>query len=49
MGELWAVLGVLATIVLPMALAGWLLGRPDRRAGPPPPGPRGKMPADDPR
>ena len=43
MDDLWAILGTLATIVLPMALAGWLLGRPQRR---PPPDRRGKMPPD---
>lgn len=31
MDDLWAILGTLATIVLPMALAGWLLGRPSKR------------------
>lgn len=28
MNELWAVLGALATVVLPLVLAWWLLGRP---------------------
>jgi hypothetical protein len=40
---LWGVLGALATLVLPMALAGWLLGRPSRRRARPPPAPHGKM------
>jgi hypothetical protein len=43
MGELWAVLGTLAIIVLPMVLAGWLLGRPSSDRVPPPADPRGKM------
>jgi hypothetical protein len=30
MADLWAALGALAAIVLPMALAGWLLARPPR-------------------
>jgi HAMP domain-containing protein len=29
--DFWAVLGALAVIVLPLALAGWLLGRSARR------------------
>ena len=31
MHDLWAVIGVLAAVVLPMVLAWWLLGRPPRR------------------
>ena len=38
MAEVWAALGALAVIVLPLALAAWLLTRSDGR------GPRGKMP-----
>ena len=30
MADLWGALGALATIVIPMALAGWLLGRKER-------------------
>ena len=34
MHDLWSALGALAAIVLPMALAGWLLGRTPKQ--PPP-------------
>lgn len=44
MGDLWGVLGALATLVLPMALAGWLLGRPTRRPRRPRPDRHGKIP-----
>jgi hypothetical protein len=29
--DLWAVLGALAVVLLPLVLAWWLLGRPPRR------------------
>ncbi len=38
MAGVWGALGALAVIVLPLALAAWLLARSDGR------GPRGKMP-----
>jgi len=38
MAGVWSALGVLVVIVLPLALAGWLLARSDRRLS------RGKMP-----
>jgi hypothetical protein len=38
MAEIWSALGALAVILLPLALAGWLLARSDRRVS------RGKMP-----
>ena len=41
--DLWGVLGALASIVLPLALAGWLLARPVRRAPRPSADPREKM------
>lgn len=44
MDDLWGVLGALATVVVPMVLAGWLLGRPARRPGRPPPDRHGKIP-----
>jgi hypothetical protein len=47
-GEIWAVLGALAIVVLPMALAGWLLGRPPRGARPRQDA-HGKMPAEEER
>lgn len=31
MTDLWSVLGSLLAFIVPMALAWWLLGRPDRR------------------
>lgn len=40
MNDLWAALGALAAIVLPLALAVWLLARPPRDA-------RRRMPDDD--
>jgi hypothetical protein len=30
MADLWGVLGALATVIVPLALAGWLLDRKDR-------------------
>lgn len=30
MADLWGALGAMATIIIPMALAGWLLGRKER-------------------
>lgn len=48
MGDLWAVLGALAAFVLPMVLAGWLLGRPARGARPRQ-GEHGKMPREEDR
>ena len=42
MGDLWAVIGALAVVVLPIALAWWLLGRPSRSSAARP-DPRGNM------
>ncbi|MCA0240908.1 MAG: hypothetical protein LCI02_08595 [Proteobacteria bacterium] len=43
MADVWGALGALAAVVLPMALAGWLLTRPARPARPTR-GPRRRMP-----
>jgi hypothetical protein len=32
--DLWGMLGALAAVLLPLALAGWLLGRTRRQAAP---------------
>ncbi len=48
MDDLWAVLGALAAVVLPMVLAWWLLGRPPQ-AGGSRREPRGKMPGEEDR
>lgn len=48
MADLWAVLGALATVVLPMALAWWLLGRKPRGSKPTT-GSRGNMPSEEER
>ena len=45
MSDLWLLLAALAAIAGPLALAWWLLGRPEPRQPPPDPGARrGKMP-----
>jgi len=48
MTDLWAVLGAFAVVVLPLALAWWLLGRPPRSARPRQ-GEHGKMPREEKR
>lgn len=47
-GDLWAALGALAAVGLPMAVAWWLLGRPPR-GNRPGTGARGNMPPEEDR